>query len=81
MYLSNEELIKQYKENHNFLLNRYLNGCDYLKTHKNQVEKWLPELLNVLDNINTNLTELMKLTEITSKEILEGFELRSTDEQ
>lgn len=80
IYLSNEELINQYKENHNFLLKRYLNGCDYIEKHKNQTEKWLPELLNVLDNINTNLAELMKLTEVTDKEILEGFNIRSTDE-
>lgn len=80
MPLSNEELIIQYKENHNFLLKRYLNGCDYLKSNKNQTEKWLIELLNILDNINTNLTELMKLVTVTDKEILEGFSIRRTDE-
>lgn len=81
MSLSDETIILQYKENHNFLLKRYLNGCDYLKKKTDQTEKWLPELLNILDNINTNLTELMKLTSITEKEILEGFYIRRTDEQ
>lgn len=80
MSLSKDELILQYKENHNFLLKRYLKGCDYLKEPKNQTEKWITELLNIQENINTNLTELMKLTVVTEKEILEGFDIRRTDE-
>lgn len=81
MSLSNEELIIQYKENHNFLLKRYLNGCDYLNNPKNQTDRLIEELFKIQENIDINLAKLMKLTNITSKEVIEGFELRRTDEQ
>ena len=63
------------KQEYNHNLTRYYNGCKYCKEYKDEVDKWLPELLKIQDKINELLEKIMKQQEVSRKEILEGFEL------
>ena len=64
------------KQEYNHNLTRYYNGCKYLeKCDDEEIDKWLPELLKILNRINELLEKIMKQQEVSRKEILEGFEL------
>lgn len=67
-----KKIIDDLKFNYNYLLNRYNKGCDYLSEHINEIDKWLPELLEIQENLNLTLNEIKK-HENVDKEILEGF--------
>ena len=45
--------------------------------NKNEIEKWLPELMDILDNINILLEEIMKEKNVTEQEIIGGFNLKT----
>lgn len=68
-------VLNEIKNNYNHNLLRYYNGCNYCKKHKKEADKWLTELLEILDNMNILLEEIMKYENINEKEKLEGFEL------
>ena len=68
-------VLNELKTNYNHNLLRYYNGCNYCREHKKQADKWLPELLEILENINILLEEIMKYEQVSEKEKLEGFEL------
>lgn len=64
------ELKKEYNE----LLKRYYAGCEYCSNHIKEANKWLPELLKILDNINLCLDKIKANEgEINDFEIEEGF--------
>lgn len=69
-------VLNQLKWNYNHNLIRYYKGCIYLEKHKKEVDKWLPELLNVLDNINLLLEDIMKMCKVSTEEILKGFDTK-----
>lgn len=58
------------KKLYNQILQRYYNGCNYLEEHIDQVEKYLPEVLKLLDTLN----QILKRIPATEEEILNGFE-------
>lgn len=66
-----EELKRMY--NHN--LERYCNGCSYCEKHRNEIDKWLAELIYILNNMNNLLDEIMKYQKLNEKEVLEGFDV------
>ena len=66
--------LNELKQEYNHNLARYYNGCNYCEEHRNEVDKWLPELLNIQEKINNLLEEIMKYQKVSNKEILEGFE-------
>lgn len=59
-----------YKQQYNNLLKRYYNGCKYLKEHPEENEKFMPELLKILDKLNIILKEHPTKD---NEEILNGF--------
>lgn len=61
------------KEKYNKLLKRYINGCEYLKNNPEKQEKYLVELIKILDEMNRILKEIEKEEKITEKEMLIGF--------
>ena len=63
------------KQEYNHNLTRYYNGCKYCEEHRDEIDKWLPELLKIQDKISELLEEIMKQQEVSRKEILKGFEL------
>lgn len=67
-----KKAIDDLKFNYNKLLSRYNKGCDYLSKHIDEIDKWLPELLEIEENLSLTLNEIMKYEEV-DKEILEGF--------
>lgn len=67
-----EELMKDY----NHYLQRYYNGCDYLSKNPIETDKWLPELLKILNIANETLKEIKKHRELTDDEILYGFKIK-----
>ena len=40
------------KQEYNHNLIRYYNGCNYLNSHKEDMDKWLPELFKIQDKMN-----------------------------
>lgn len=62
--------MEKYKEEYNHLLQRYYNGCEYLKSHSEEEEKYLNLLLNILEDLNIIL-EKNKIN--NTEEILNGF--------
>ena len=62
--------MEKYKEEYNHLLQRYYNGCEYLKNHPEEEEKYLNLLLNILEKLNIIL-ENNKIN--NTEEILNGF--------
>ena len=75
MSILNDKDLYDLKWNYNYNLKRYNNGCNYLEKHRNEIDKWIPELMNILENINLLLEEIEKNIDVNDKEILEGFEL------
>ena len=62
--------MESYKQKYNNLLNRYYNGCKYLKENPNDIDKFLPELLKILENINIIIVQ-QNITD--NNTILKGF--------
>lgn len=52
------------KERYNQLLTRYYKGCDYLKVHKNEWDKYYPTLLEILKEMN----QILIILNITDEE-------------
>lgn len=73
MSVLSKEAINNLKCNYNYNLKRYNDGCNYLQKHKKEIDKWLPELLEILNDMNLFLEEIIKYETITDKQILEGF--------
>ena len=67
----NEELKIMYNEK----IKRYYNGCQYIKEHIKDVEKWLPEVIKILDEMNLILEEIQLTENVSEEEILKGFKL------
>ena len=63
--------MESYKEQYNRLLERYNNGCNYIASHIDEAEKFLPELSKILKQMN----DIIKEHNITDTyEIEHGFE-------
>lgn len=58
------------KETYNKTLQRYYKGCNYISEHLEEIDKYLPIILELLKKINQIIKEIGDMTE---KEILEGF--------
>lgn len=58
------------KEEYNTTLRRYYSGCLYIEKHPNEINKYLPAVLDLLNKLNTMIAQLGDLSE---EEILGGF--------
>ena len=64
--------MEAYKVEYNKLLERYYNGCKYLETNQNEIEKYLDLLLNIKQELNI----MIEKYNITDKDvILNGYTL------
>lgn len=61
--------MKKLKELYNKTLKRYYNGCNYIAEHIEEEDKYLPEVLKLLDILN----QVLEIIPATEREILEGF--------
>lgn len=57
------------KQQYNYLLQRYYNGCNYIDEHIEEAEKYLPVILELLNKINA----ILKIIPATDEEVLNGF--------
>lgn len=78
MPILNVDEINTLKVNYNYNLMRYYKGCKYCSQHKKESEKWLPELLDILNDMNILLKEIMKYQNI-DEEIIKGFKIHETN--
>lgn len=58
------------KEIYNKTLQRYYNGCNYIDKHIDECDKYLPEVMKLLNTLNEIL---VKIPNTTEEEILNGF--------
>ena len=63
------------KYDYNYYLNRYYKGCKYCSEHIEEVDKWILELLDIMDNINLLGEEICKYIKMTEEEVLYGFKV------
>lgn len=68
-----EDYINNLKAMYNQNLSRYYNGCEYCKEHKKEADKWIAELLNIMNKMNLLLKEIMEYEIVNLNDILEGF--------
>ena len=61
--------MKNYQIHYNDLLKRYNKGITYLLTHKEERDKWLPELISIVDELG----KMVKENNIQGENILNGF--------
>ena len=61
--------MNSYKEEYNYWLTRYCKGCAYLEKHPEEHDKYIGELLKILDELN----RLIEIHNITGPEITRGF--------
>lgn len=61
--------MEKYKIDYNNLLKRYSNGLEYLSVHKEETEKWLPELEKIVDELG----KMIEKYNIPNDNILTGF--------
>jgi hypothetical protein len=71
-----KKAINDLKWNYNYNLGRYINGCQYITKNKKECEKWLPEIISILENMNLLLEEIMKYEKVTNIQILKGFDIK-----
>lgn len=66
-----EELKKKY----NHLLKRFENGCVYLGKHKEEIPKYMPEILNIVNDLGLIIDILAERYNhpMTNSEIERGF--------
>lgn len=57
------------KKLYNQTLQRYYNGCNYIDEHSEEVSKYLPKVIKLLDILNL----ILKRIPATEEEILNGF--------
>ena len=81
MSVLEEKALKDLKGTYNHYLSRYDNGCQYLSKKVEETEKWLPELLEIMERINILLEEIKKYIEVTDNEILNGFVLKENQNE
>lgn len=62
--------MQKLKEIYNKTLQRYYNGCNYIDEHIEECEKYLPEVMKLLNTLNEILVRIPNATE---EEILNGF--------
>ena len=62
--------MESYKVEYNRLLERYYNGCKYLETNRDEIDKHLDLLLNIQDKLNKMIEEY-NITD--NNAILNGF--------
>lgn len=65
------ELKVQYNKN----LKRFYNGCKYCETHTEEIDKWIAEILTILNNIEWILVKIEQYEKVDKKAILEGFKI------
>lgn len=63
------------KYTYNHYITRYNNGCKYLQKHTKEIDKWTPELLEIIDMLSVLLDELNKYITVTDDEVFNGFTL------
>ena len=63
------------KWDYNQNLERYYRGCEYLEQHRDEIDKYLPELNKISNNLNLILEQIMKYEHVTDDEIINGFTL------
>lgn len=61
--------MQKIKELYNKTLQRYYNGCNYIEENIKEADKYLPEVLKLLDTLN----QILKRIPATEEEILNGF--------
>lgn len=71
----NDNILTELKCSYNHLLNRYYNGCKYCEEHKQEVSRWLPEIIRIQQGLNYFLSQIMEYEDVDSKTILEGFDI------
>lgn len=64
------------KQEYNYNLTRYVNGCKYCEANRNETDKWIPELIKILNNMNDILKEIMKHEKVSEEDILNGFKTK-----
>ena len=67
--------LNELKQEYNHNLIRLYNGDKYCQVHRDEVDRWLPEIQRITYILGRLLEEIMKQQEVSDKEILEGFEL------
>lgn len=60
------------KQRYNYILQRYYNGCNYLLENPKEWDKYLPVVLELLDELN----KILEKIEATKEEILNGFKIK-----
>lgn len=63
-------LMDKLKELYNYYLRRYYTGVNYIEQHLDEVDKYLPAVLDLLDRLNWLI---QKIGNMTDEEILGGF--------
>jgi len=61
--------MEAYKTKYNKLLKRYYNGCEYLRTHPDEWEKYLQELMKIQEELGTISSQY----DIKPPNVLNGF--------
>ena len=61
--------MKSFKIAYNKLLQRYNNGIRYLEDNPNELQKWFPELLLIMQDLD----KLIRQNNIADENILKGF--------
>ena len=61
--------MQKIKELYNKTLQRYYNGCNYIEEHIEEADKYLSEVMKLLDTLN----QILKKIPATEEEILNGF--------
>ena len=61
--------MQKIKELYNTTLQRYYNGCNYIEEHIEEVDKYLPNVMKLLDTLN----QILKRIPATEEEIRNGF--------
>jgi type II secretory ATPase GspE/PulE/Tfp pilus assembly ATPase PilB-like protein len=61
------------KDEYNKLLERYYNGCKYLENNRNEIDKYIYELLKIQNDLEDLLNKIQKTDKVNSYEITNGF--------
>ncbi len=67
--------IKKYKEMYNHLLQRYLDGINYITDHPEKVDDYVKDINEIQSVAEFFLKEIMRKQKVSKDEILGGFKI------